>query len=86
MKKIVETRQLDSYNLKALCIRKNWYTRGDCKAYEKLLDMCEVDNVTTNRIYKMALDIKAHSDTDYEVSSIMFEIAKICNTFFTICD
>jgi cytidylate kinase len=29
-----------------------------------------------------AEDIKKHSETDEEVTSIMFDIAKICRTFF----
>lgn len=84
MAKIKEIRQLDSYELKALCIHKGWYTQGDCKAYENMLAMCDVDNVTANRLYKIASDIKIHSDTKYEISSIMFEVARICNSFFTI--
>lgn len=36
---IQEKRWMDMDNLRALCIRHGWFTRGDCKAYDKFLNM-----------------------------------------------
>lgn len=36
---IQEKRWMDMDNLRALCIRHGWFTRGDCKAYGKFLNM-----------------------------------------------
>lgn len=50
---IQEKRWMDMDNLRALCIRHGWFTRGDCKAYDKFLNMPydakgAQRNITTN--------------------------------------
>ena len=60
---------------------------GGNEEYDNILkfaDACE--NVTTADIVKIARDIKAHSDTEHDITSICFEIASICNTFFEETD
>lgn len=50
-----------------LCIRKGWYTRGDNKAYSKLLSYIEGlwgGNITDTIIKKISLDIYNHSDIE----------------------
>ena len=37
--KVKETRWMDMDDLRGLCIKHGWFTRGDCKAYDKLLKM-----------------------------------------------
>ena len=51
---IQEKRWMDMDNLRALCIRHGWFTRGDCKAYDKFLNMPydakgAQRNITTSR-------------------------------------
>lgn len=78
-----ETRNLYRDDLRRLCIKNNWYTRGTNEEYEKMLTFVDAcDNVTTADIVKIATDIICHSDTEYPTSSICFEIAKICNSIF----
>ena len=53
---IQEKRWMDMDNLRALCIRHGWFTRGDCKAYDKFLNMPydakgAQRNITTKLLY-----------------------------------
>ena len=77
-----ERRTLRSDDVRRLCIEKNWYTRGDCEEYNKVLKLSNCEDVTTDLIVKIAEDIKAHSNTEYDVENICFEIARICYSFF----
>lgn len=77
-----ETRHLFSGDLRQLCIKRNWYTRGTNAEYDALLDAANKEGILTEDIVKLAEDIKSHSDTGYPVTSICFEIAEICHSFF----
>ena len=77
-----ETRILGMGALRSLCIKENWYTRGDSAAYGKLLRMADKDNITTQDIAVMAIDIKEHSNTDADITNIMFEISRKCFSLF----
>ena len=55
---IQEKRWMDMDNLRALCIRHGWFTRGDCKAYDKFLNMPydakgTQRNITTKLLYSL---------------------------------
>lgn len=80
--KYTESRQLFPDDLRKLCIQKNWYTHGTNQEYGMLLYSLTVGDMTTAKIGIIAEDIKKHSDTDEDIPSIMFEIARICRTFF----
>ena len=80
--KYTESRQLFPEDLRSLCIKKNWYTNGTNEEYGLLLYSLTVGDMTTAKIGIIAEDIKKHSKTDEEITSIMFGIAKICKTFF----
>jgi hypothetical protein len=85
--KIKETRFLYSGDLRSLCIENNWYTHGTSEHYGKLLNKVdEIKNVTKDHIYYIANDIKVHSDTEQEVESIMFDIARICHSCFKLIE
>lgn len=49
--KIKETRKMGLYDLRALCIKHDWYTSGCNEEYSKLLDMTAY-KMTTNRLLK----------------------------------
>lgn len=80
--KFTEKRMILSANLRALCIKNNWYTCGNEDDYNELFGKIIKDTITTTDIAEIAQDIKEHSITEYEITSIMFEIARICTTFF----
>lgn len=78
-----ETRQLNSEELRTLCIKKEWYTRGNNEEYRELLNYAnDTQNITTDDITALARDIKEHSDTEHSITSICFEIARVCNSYF----
>lgn len=85
--RVNETRTVSADDLRQLCIRQNWYTKGTNEDYGKLLDMAhDTVNVTAYHIADMAEDIKEHSDTEYKVSEICFEIARICYSHFELTE
>lgn len=79
-----EVRRIFAEDLRELCIRKNWYTRGDSKAYSHLLNELahEKENITTDDIVEIAQDILEHSNTDQELTSICLEVARIAVSLF----
>ena len=78
-KEYKEIRQINAYSLRRLCISKRWYA-----AYNHLLyDLADdKENITTEDIVEIAQDIMEHSNTDQELTSICFDVARIANTFF----
>ena len=83
--KFVETRKICRDDLRNLCIRHEWYTKGDCKEYDRLLDMCdEYCYLDNTKLYMMASDIILHSnmENDETITSVMFELANICIVYF----
>lgn len=85
-KKIVETRKIFWDDLRNLCIKNHWYTCGTVKEYQKMLDICKKDNITTKDIVKIAQDIMEHSNkeenADRELTNYCFEIARIAVSLF----
>lgn len=79
-----ETRKLSQDNLRNLCIEKNWYTKGSNKEYDNMLELTNKENITTNDIVEIAIDIKEHSNTEYDITNICFEIARICYSLFEV--
>lgn len=79
-----ETRIIDTDAVRQLCIAKKWYTLGTNEEYAHLLlDIIpNIENVTSDDLVEIATDIMEHSDTDYTFTSIMFELAKICRSYF----
>lgn len=90
-----EVRRLSSSDLRALCIKEDWYTGGDCEEYDNLLNMTKKENITTDDIVEIATDIIGHSDVAIEkyvryygmsmsevYTHVMFLIAEKCNTYF----
>lgn len=83
--KYIKSVSLSSYDLRALCIERKFYTCGDNEEYDNLFRMLRDANgdcgeLTDALIQSLAEDIKAHSDTDYEVCDIMTAIASKCHT------
>lgn len=79
-----EIRKISVNDLRNLCIAKRWYTRGDNEEYNHLLNELagNKENITTDDIVEIALDIMQHSNTDQDLISICFDVARIAVTFF----
>lgn len=93
MKKYTEKRTLQASELRALCIRKNWYTCGTnaeyCAMFDRLRSGYLPAEMTTEKLAEIAEDILQHSDAQdcndgylQDIPGIMFELAKICDTCF----
>ena len=90
--KYIETRTLCAYNLRNLCIRKNWYTCGSNEEYLKLFGRLSEDGmaavITPEKLAEIAEDIYRHSCADdctdgyLEIPCIMYDLAKVCDTTF----
>ena len=81
---MLEIRKIDAESLRKLCVARRWYTRGDNAAYNHLLNDLEEgkENITTDDIVEIALDIIKHSNTGQELTSICFDVARIAVSFF----
>lgn len=78
-----EKRAISMYDVRQACITYNWYTCGDCEEYDKMLTYVNnIDVATLDEIETIATDIKEHSDTDYEIKSIMFVLINECCVTF----
>lgn len=69
---------LDREDVRQTCIRYQWYTRGDNKAYEEMLNLVDHEpskytgsTITCSRLEEIADDIRIHSETDYTTLEIM---------------
>ena len=91
--KYTETRTLQASELRTLCVRKNWYTRGTNDEYYALLRQTSHDfqavEMTTEKLAEIAADIRQHSDEQDcndgylpDIPGIMYELAKVCDTCF----
>ena len=86
MSKYKEVRRLSASTLRALCIREDWYTRGDNDEYDYLLnDLAgRKPHLDTADIIAIAEDIAAHSDLSegQTIEDIAFEVARVCSVTF----
>ena len=59
-----EIRRIHASDLRALCVKNDWYTRGDNEEYGHLLfDLAgHKDNITTDDVCEIVQDIIDHSD------------------------
>ena len=60
-KELKEVRTWNMEDLRNFCIRRNYYTRGDCKAYDRLLKMTYV-KPDMDVLRMAAEDIARHSN------------------------
>ena len=70
--KINEKERWCSNSVRTICINNEWYTRGDNSAYSLMLEFVDTAPPTTENIYSVAEDIRIHSNTEADVTSIMF--------------
>ena len=67
-----------------VCVKNELYTRGDCRAYDRMLEMVEESDPDLESIYRVAKDIVEHSE-DQTISNVMFLLEKdAVRTFFEV--
>ena len=78
-----DVKSIDFESVREKCIVKRWYTRGTTKEYTDLADyIFDLEEVTTENLVVIANDILEHSETDYDIEAILWELNKMCNTYF----
>ena len=68
---------LRTADVRQLCIRNDYYTCGDCRAYENMFNMFYAKSVTPALLRKVANDIKSHSDTEDTAEDITFYLTRL---------
>lgn len=92
IRSIKTTKRITTDDLRNLCIEKDYYTCGDCEAYDELFDYVRDRDLTDSDIIAIADNIYDHSDIDriameYGSSkdgvfnSIYFEVGRLVNWF-----
>ena len=78
-----EVRTVSWDEVRSLCIAKGWYTRGNNEQYSALAGyIFDLEEVTTEDLVYIASDILEHSNTDYDLEAILWELNRACNTCF----
>ena len=78
-----EVRTVRAESIRSLCVRKDWYTCGTIEDYKALLDYgFSRKEITVKELSDMAALILEYSETDYDIPSVMYELNKICDTYF----
>ena len=74
--KITAVRRWDMEDIMHMCINHNFYTRGDTRAYTKMLNYVKQKEPTPEEIYIVAVDILDHTDEneDQSITNIMYII------------
>lgn len=83
MTKIREVREWSSNSVRAMCIKHEFYTRGDNEAYSKMLNYVNAHKEPTlEDMANVACDIIAHSDYEGEMADMMFNLGNEAITTF----
>ena len=73
-------------DVRDLCIREKWYTKGNNEDYEQMLEYVDLyyDNPALEHLYRVAENICRHTD-EQTISNVMFLLERYCvHTFYTI--
>lgn len=79
--KMQERSRLSFDGVRSFCISKNLYTRGNNEEYTRLANMLFYwqetgQNIDTAKLQIVAQNILDHSDTEYELESLMFSLKR----------
>lgn len=80
---IIAERTWESYNIRDLCVKQNWYTRGTNKEYTKMLNSIDKKKPTLGNMTKIAQDIVDHSEEGLDVPTVLFYLERdVVFTYF----
>ena len=67
-------------DVRQLCIKHDWYTRGTCKEYDAMLNYVGLNNPDSYHIYRVARDIYLHTERSIylTVEDIMWDLERTC--------
>lgn len=75
MPNIVERRYWDATSVMSVCIKYNFYTRGNSSEYQSMLIRVLNSEPTVEVLYDFASDILKHSREDLNLTNVMFILA-----------
>lgn len=73
---------LNREDVRQMCITHEYYTKGDCAAYERMFKLFERPfshggNISPERLMYIAEDIKVHSDTEDSEEDILLSLVNL---------
>lgn len=68
---IKATRRWSDHSVQSACIKNNLYTRGTYEQYDAMLKSADVLQPTVENLYRLAKDIKEHSENQ-TITNVMF--------------
>lgn len=74
MKVVLKNTVTDFEDIRALCIKYNWYIKGNSREYENMMKACNKP-ATPARMLKMAQDIVEHSEFQ-DLETVLFILYK----------
>ena len=82
-----EIRKANAYDIRKLCIQRNWFTNGTNEEYGDLLNYGFNEIlITSDELVEMATLILEHSEpqylSDYEFTDIMCALSNCCYSYF----
>lgn len=85
--RVRERRKWFVWDVRQFCITHHLYTAGDSRAYDAMLQFVKFNPPTTANLFAVANDIVEHSSGDWNISNVMFLLAKeACFSVFTCND
>lgn len=85
MPEIRVDRDWSADSVRAACVKHGWYTRGNCREYDDMLNVVKVSRPNKEVLFLVAMDIVNHSKVGETISNVMFLLEKeAVTTFYTI--
>lgn len=82
-----EIRTISLYNIKNMCVDMAWYNKGTNADYNKFLSYSNKENITSNDIIEMAINVYEHTEKFINNSNFDTKIfSAICSTIADYCD
>ena len=80
-----KSRTWDAMSVRNMCVREDFYTRGDCADYKQMLDFVESHKEPDDLdIYLVAKNILIHTNPELQqtIDNIMYILANDVITYF----
>lgn len=75
--KLREEKMWYSEDVRTMCVNHHFYTHGDIRAYERMLNSIEDADPTIENIFTVAADIVNHTEPEYDEGSHKWNIEHV---------
>lgn len=87
---IIERQHLSTCSVRAMCVKNNLYTRGTNEQYEAMFDMVIAlypkSVITAEDLAPIAADILAHSNTEQDMESILYDLGNKIVRYYEVIE